>query len=305
MIPIKVRTPQTNPYNPILSDMYKRSVQALQDTYEMAHSRTLRELYTDAFRPRQLKSNMTTVKSLATGEPVDVNMKYLFFRPEKGDTEHRFQYELRTQGDSLLGAKTFGVKETVSGGEEFTCGYMCSNKNDDYAGVQIRLLQAEIEEAQRKNVGEIPLTSLVPAVKFHTMMGFRPTVSRTEEVFRIEDIDKCMKECVEDNKRYIDAEYFYPIISEENGAYFFDRNRTLYCASMNKYNQLQAQSGKRHFSCRGQMSALSIDMKLDGKEYQDWVDRIKGFEITPDEGVNPKKMGFFQSVRSLISLFTS
>ena len=286
-----------NPQTELLEKAYKHSMDVLKETVESVHSKTLDELYTDAFRPQQTKSNMTTVKSLKTGEPVNINLDYKLISGESEDVSHRLKYyAYLADGNSYLGSKTFGIRNNpYTHAKEFESGFITSKHNDDYAGVQIRLLQAACEEANRNGIKSIPLFGLLPAINFHTMMGFRPVAHCGEEIRSLRDITKAMNDMRTYCSRNIDGET-EPILAKNGDKYFFDANRTLYCAVI-KDNNKALKNGKRHLSLGSINSDNAIDMELSGEEFNKWIERSKGFEIMSDEGGHPQK-------RSLKEKFT-
>ncbi len=292
-----------NPQSELLENFYKHSMRVLKETVDSVHSKTLDELYTDAFRPSQTKSNMTTVKSLKTGEPVNIDLKYKLIQGDNEIDSHRLKYyAYLTNGKSYLGSKTFGIRiNPYTNKKEFEGGFIASKQNNDYSGVQIRLLQAACEEANRNGIKSMPLYGLFPAVNFHTMMGFRPVPQCNEEVRSWGDITRALNDARVFWPKAID-ENTEPILAKKDGKYFFDLNRTMYCAVV-KQNNKALKDGKRHIPLSSLNSDNAIDMELSGEEFDKWIERSKGFEIMPDAGGNPEKRSFKERLLDFINIY--
>ena len=203
-----------NPQTELLENVYKRSMKVLKETIDSAHSKTLDELYTDTFKPSHTKSDVTTVKSLKTGEPVEINLKYRLDGLNMQEQENRFKYSAYLSNNNKdLGSKTFGIKQK-EGKNVFEGGFIVSAKNNKYSGVQIRLLQAACEEADKNGIKKMPLCSYLPAVKFHTMMGFRPTEQCNGEVRSLSDIAKETENFCRDYSKEIYEEDVTPILTK-------------------------------------------------------------------------------------------
>lgn len=286
-----------------LEKMYETSQAHIREVIDKAHSKTLDKLYTDEFRPEVLKSNKTTVMSLKTGEAIPVDVECILTEG-RANGSHRRRYTARTEdGGKELGFKTFGVKDK---GDriELTPGYIYSSKNDDYAGTQIRLLQIACEFAKKKGLDEIPLISLFPALKFHTMMGFRPVPEKSFKMMNKNDLNvasNMFAQMYSGNK--FRPEDVVPIFSKIDGDIYFDRNMTAFHAVMKDNERTLANSNKRHLSLATGNLDSDITMRLDGKEFDKWQSRLKGFEILPDEEVEPRKATFFEKVKCAFGLF--
>lgn len=302
---MNIRVVSTHPNDSqveLLKNAYKKSMQIYRQTVDAAKSKTLEELYTEEFRPSVQRANKTTVKSLETGKPVSVDLRYRLVEG-KLNGSHRLMYTVVTPNGKTLGKKGFGI-EDKEGEKRFAAGFIKSKKNDIYAGVQIRLLQAACEEAQRNGIKFMPLSSLLPAAKFHTMMGFRPTRSFNVEIKSMSDITKAITDNYIDFKKAgFEPSEVVPILSKKDGKYYFDRNRTIYCATMKRNEKMLKNGNKRHLKLSDEHSDESINMIMQGREFNKWLERIKGFEIMPKEGVIPKKQNAFKSLYDLISVF--
>ena len=291
-----------NPQTELLENVYKRSMKVLKETIDSAHSKTLDELYTDTFKPSHTKSDVTTVKSLKTGEPVEINLKYRLDGLNLQEQENRFKYSAYlSNSNKYLGSKTFGIKQK-EGKNVFEGGFIVSAKNNKYSGVQIRLLQAACEEADKNGIQKMPLCSYLPAVKFHTMMGFRPTEQCNGEVRSLSDIAKETENFCRDYSKEIYEEDVTPILTKIGNTYHFDRNRTLYCATMKRNERLLEYGKKRNLSLKNNFTDSSIDMELSGKEFEKWIERSKGFEIISDKAQNPEKRNFKEIITDFIHL---
>ena len=286
-----------------LEKMYEVSQAHMREVIDNAHSKTLDKLYTDEFRPEVLKSNKTTVMSLKTGEPISVDIDCII-TDGRAEGDHRRRYTARTEkGGKELGFKTFGIKDK-NGRIELTPGYIYSSKNDDYSGTQIRLLQLECEYAKKKGVDEIPLIALFPAMKFHTMMGFRPTPERSLKMLSKDDVKEASNMF---NQMYNTSKFhpedIVPIFSKIDGEIYFDRNKTAFHAVMKDNERTLESTNKRHLDLAMSNLDNDVSMRLDGEEFEKWQSRLKGFEILPDEEVVPRKANFFEKLKSAFGLF--
>lgn len=200
-------------------------------------SKTLEELYTDEFRTQKTKSLITTVKSLKTGKPVNAELIENMITGLSYSKDHRLNLELVVNKIINLGYKSFGIFVNEGRKGLFSTGRMLSYQTERFAGTQIRLLQATIEHAKRYGIKTMPLFSLLPAVRFHTMMGFRPIKTYDIEVKTEKDIQKSIiKFFRRIGTTELNMDEIIPILSQRKGKYYLDINRTLYC-SMMKHNE--------------------------------------------------------------------
>lgn len=264
-----------------LEKMYESSQARIREVIDKAHSKTLDKLYTDEFRPEVLKANKTTVISLKTGEPVPVTLSGRI-TDGRQEGSHRRKYLLKSDDkDDILGSKSFGIK-VKNGYEEFVPGYIESSKNDDYAGTQIRLLQVACELAKKHGINKMPLTALFPALKFHTMMGFRPVPERSLKMLSQNDVKTASSMFNEMYRERFYPEDVVPIFSKIDGDIYFDRNLTAFHAVMKNNERILNNTNQRHLSLSGCMDD-DVSMSLEGEEFDKWQSRIKGFEILPDK----------------------
>ncbi len=288
-----------NPQTELLENVYKRSMKVLKESVDSVHSKTLDELYTDVFRPQHTQSNTTTVKSLKTGKPVNIDLKCKFIDGKSENETHMLKYyAYLSEGNSYLGSKTFGIRTNpYTKTKEFEGGFIRSKHNDEYSGVQIRLLQAACEEANRNGLKSMPLCALFPAVNFHTMMGFRPKAHCNEEVRTMKDIYNALNDLRTYYPNILDSKS-EPVLAKDGDKYFFDGNRTLFCAVI-KENINALKNGKRHLPLKTTNIDNAIDMELSGDEFDKWIERSKGFEIMSEKGIIPQKQTFKEKVIDL------
>ena len=281
---------QNNINYDILNQIYKNSMRVYRDTITKAKSNTLKDLYTDEFRPSRIKSNITTVKDISTGEPIEVLLDSMLTDGFSSGKSHRIKNYLMTKNKTILGYKTFGFNIEPNKPITYDGGFIRSMHNNEVSGTQIRLLQSAIEASEKKGVNKMTLTSLLPAVKFHTMMGFRPERSFNQEITCVKDIERVMKEnAVDFQKSHFSENEVTPVLSKKDGKYYFDRNRTMYCASMKHCENIMKSEHRRNIRLTDENPDESINMIMQGKEFNNWLNRIKGFEILPDGENTPQK----------------
>ena len=279
-----------------LRRMYARSGQLCAEISESVKSKTLQELYTDEFRPSVTESGITTVKSVLNGKPIEAVVSGELLDGFSVKTSHTLRYNICSK-DGLLGYKRFGINNPFKQDKSFSPGYIESFCNDDVAGVQIRLLQTTIENTSKHGITQIPLKSLIPAVVYHTKMGFRPVESYTVKIKSLKDIFKVLKKSKKIFKSLnFNNDEIIPIISHNGRDYYFDLNRTLYCTAMRHNQNLLKAAKQKHIAVRPN-DYQTIDMVLEGKEYDAWLKRIKGFEITSDGSVPMVKENFFHKIQ--------
>lgn len=286
-----------------LEKMFEASQVRMREVIDSVHSKTLDKLYTDEFRPEILNANKTTVISLKTGEPIPVNIDGPIVEG-KVNGNHRRRYTVRTEDDKTqLGYKTFGIKKK-NDEIELTPGYIYSSKNDDYSGTQIRLLQLECEFAKEKDVNKIPLIALFPALKFHTMMGFRPVTERSFKMYSKEDLKNAsdmFSIMYRTNKFY--QEDIVPIFSKVDGEIYFDRNKTIFHAVMKDNERTLSKKNQRHLDLTMKDFDNDVSMSLEGEEFDKWQSRLKGFEILSKDDAEPRKSTFMEKLRAGFNLF--
>jgi len=274
---------------------FKESAKIYNEIVSSAHSKTLEELYTDEFKPKNTKSCITTVKSLFSGKPVEAKLNEMMLTGLSFKKNHRLKFSLIINKINELGYKSFGILVNKTKTNKFLPGRMESYQNEEFAGVQIRLLQAAIEYAKRYSIKSMPLTSLLPALKFHTMMGFRPIRTFDFEIRNQQDFKKAIEKCyykISDGELYLRD--IIPIISKTNGKYYLDVNRTIYC-SMMKYNEKTAKTkGLKALKIYDRDPLSMVVMNLQGREFNKWLERIKGFEMIPDNGFSDPKFGIYE-----------
>lgn len=284
-----------------INDLYRDSMKVYMDLVKSVKSRSLEELYTDEFRPSKTKSNITTVKSLATGKPVEAELSEALISGKSENVKHRLKYFLKTVSEGkFLGSKIFSIDINPDKTKKFMPGFIKSPKNNEYSGTQIRLLQTACEKAKRDGVKQIRALALMPSVIFHTMMGFRPSRSFSMEVKTPEDVQTVFDALISINPARVSMNDYIPILSKKGNKYYLDKNRTIYCAAMRANARELKESGKRNLSLKGKILDEAVDMVLQGHELNKWNERIKGFEITPDGGNTPKKMTFLQKLVDFI-----
>ena len=283
-----------------LQNIYMESAQTYQVIANSVKSRTLQELYRDKFRPSKIKSGMTTVKSIDTGMPEEA---YIFGKLTDGfstKTKHKITFNLFSFENGNLGFKNFGIGKLSKNKKNFIPGYIASFRNNLVAGTQIRLLQAAIENASKQGITQIPLRSLIPSVIYHTKMGFRPIESYTNKLTNFKDIVNILKKNAKTFKRFkFSEDEITPIISCKDGEYYFDLNRTLYCSAMKHNKNILNATKQKHLSIEPDTSYGTIDMVLEGKEYDAWLNRIRGFEITQDGNVPMLKENILYKIQRL------
>lgn len=282
-----------------LEKMYETSQACIREVIDKTHSRTLDKLYTDEFRPSKLHDNKTTIISLETGEPVSVGVTGRITNGTQ-DGSHRRKYFLKNDKE-ILGSKSFGIQLTDDG-EKFTPGYIESFYNDSYSGTQIRLLQVACELAKKHGVDRMPLTALFPALKFHTMMGFRPIPERS---LKMTD-SKSLKQASEMFGIMYAHRKFYPedvvpIFSKIDGDIYFDMNLTAFHAVMKDNERVLNNTNQRHLSLTGCLDD-DISMSLEGEEFNKWQSRLKGFEILPEKEEVLKKESLLEKIMSTFGL---
>lgn len=286
----------------LLEKVYESSQAMMRQIIDSAHSHTLEELYTDEFRPHTIKANKTLVKSLSTGEPVPAEVSYTIKNRNITD-DNRRKYFLRKEDDKkILGTKSFGIVNR-NDKKLFTPGYIESTDNNHYAGTQIRLLQVACEIAKRNGINEMPLTALFPAMKFHTMMGFRPTVEQSSKVQNLKDLTTSLDMFEQMYKKSISFEDIRPVLSKVDGELYFDRNRTAYCAVMKMNERELERTHKRNLKLSLLDEDNDVSMVLKGKEFNKWQERIKGFEILPEAEQEPDKLTLWQQFKGLFAFF--
>lgn len=285
------------PQRQALERIYESSQSMFRGIVDSVHSRTLDELYKDEFRPQTLNANMTTVKSLTTGEPVPAKVSF-YVKEGTLEGSHRRQYVLSSENNKTLGKKSFGI--VINGDKKsFTPGFIESYKNNEYAGTQIRLLQIACEFAKNNGLDKMPLIGLFPAIKFHTMMGFRPVVEKSMEVNSIKDLNSSLEMFNQMYSKNISPKDVEPVLSKVDGKLYFDRNRTAFCAVMKKNERMLEQKHQRHLKLSFSDEDNDISMVLEGDEFKKWQNRIKGFEILPDTDSEPKQFTFFQRIANV------
>ena len=271
-------------------EMYQQSLDAFQEMVHSAKSGTLEEIYTERFMPYITGQYMTTVKSLKTGDPAAAVMKRRVketFEDSIKKIEYTDSLTHQSTG-TVLGSKTFDIEEDFAGDLKFVPGSIESYHNDSYSGAQIRLLQACCEEASLKGIESIPLKSVMSAVKFHTMMGFRPNESFKREVRCVDDVNEAIKEDIKKlhfEPCNVEEIPIRPILSKRDDKYFFDVNRTYYYTAMQYCNELLSRFNKRNLKLKDLFTGDVVNMTLEGKEYDDWMRRIRGFEILPESKI--------------------
>jgi len=285
----------------LLELYYIRSRQMYYETLDSAKSSTLSDIYTDKFKPSSTKKCMTTVKSLETGEPVNVNFVGPQFDTISKKRVYNINYSLRTDDGLLLGDKEFGLCSRDNK-TEIIPGHIHSYKNDELAGVQIRLLQAAIELAHKFNIRNIPLDSLIPAVKFHTMMGFRPIKSFSTKVKSVEDVYNKVQNGFKTLQKDYAPSDIVPVLSKNKDDYYIDFNRTLYCTAMKKNEKILKEKGLRHLPEDTSHLSYVVNMILPSTEINTWLNRIRGFEILPEHASDDKSGFFAKTARFLFNL---
>lgn len=282
--------------------MFETSQARMREVIDSVHSKTLDKLYTDEFRPEILNANKSTVISLKTGEPIPVNIDGSIVEG-KANGDHRRCYTVITDDRTQLGYKTFGIKKK-NDKIELTPGYIYSSKNDDYSGTQIRLLQLECEFAKKKDVKKIPLIALFPALKFHTMMGFRPVTERSLKINSKEDLQNASDMfSMMYNTNKFNQEDIVPIFSKVDGDIYFDRNKTIFHAVMKDNERILSKNQQRHLDLTMKDFDSDISMSLEGEEFDKWQSRLKGFEILPKDDVEPRKSSLIEKLRAGFGLF--
>lgn len=283
-----------------LQNLYSGSQKICTELSNSVKSKTLSELFTDEFRPSVTKSGKTTIKSLLTGKPVEVTVAGELLGGASTKSSHIIRFNM-IKNENLLGYKKFGIRNLSKTDKEFLTGYIESYSNNIVAGTQIRLLQAAIEDASKNGITHIPLKSLIPAAVYHTKMGFRPVESYSKKISSVNDIPKIIKKNRKLFQRFnFSADEITPIVSMKDGKYYFDLNRTLYCSAMKHNKNLLNATGQNNLKLTPETSYNTIDMVLEGKEYDAWLKRIKGFEITSEGNVPMLKENIFHKIRRKI-----
>ena len=284
-----------SPDNALLQKIYEYSQQVYNEIANSVHSKTLDELYTDKFIPSNPKPGRTTVKLLSTGEPIEVDINSQILEGYSTDTNHVILYSMFAPNGQNLGYKRFGI--FVKPEQKLETGRIDSYCNDFVAGTQVRLLQTAIENVFRRGFKQIPLRSAISSVIYHSKMGFRPVESYETKVTCLEDIQKML---LKSKKRFnaygFTADEITPIISRKGGEYYLDYNRTFYCTAMKHNKNLLKTSHQRNISDSDEPYDYIIDMTLEGKEFEAWLNRIKGFEITSAGEVPMAEEGIFKKI---------
>lgn len=260
--------------------VYKHSLKTLNNSVNSVHSNTLKELYTEAYRPIIQNSGETFIKNLQTGMPEKVkltgkNLKFFSTKNVK-----RKCYTIKNDNNKTLGTKSFGLyflskEETPL----FLSGVIQSYQNNKYAGVQIRLLQAACELAKKYNIKTIPLTSEPQALVFHTMMGFRPQKHLTIHVDSIKNLKRHVmdyKNCI---PQHLQRNVTEPIVSKSGNKYYLDYNRTLFCDVLELDKEMLKSRNCRNLGRTYRNLDDDISMSLSGNQLNKWFERLKGFEI--------------------------
>lgn len=265
-----------------LKEFYDTSMHIYHDTLGSVKSETLKELYTDAYKPIQPKECLTTVKSLKTGEAYPVKFVGPIVNKISPKKVYKMDYSIRDYDNVLLGDKEFGVYAQKNK-PEIIPGFIHSYKNDEFSGIQIRLLQAAIELANKLGIKKIPLDSLIPAVKFHTMMGFKPLKSYSTKIESVDEIHNVLEQKYRSLRKDYYMSEVIPILSNKDGDYYIDFNRTLYCTAMKHNQTIQNMTGLRHLPESSSKLEYVVNMGMTKRGMSVWKNRMSGFEILPDE----------------------
>ena len=279
--------------SPHLNSLAKKSEETMAryKKENVFKSNTMKELFSDKFEYKGKSENTVLVKDFFSGEPVELkvvfsNRKYI--KPEKNRI--REDWDLINANGDIVGSKHYWIKKNIDNELVMDPGSMYSDFLD-LLGVGIRLDQLQIDRAKQLGIKEIHRIAAPKATLYHAKMGFLPDAARLEDIKNSTHLKKTMATYFPKFHDGIPNEFYEPIITELNGNFFLDINKTHANANLNyskyllkKYNQHRLEN----------LNGINTSLILSGEEYEQWKAMLEKHSILDKLNINPNRGTFLE-----------
>lgn len=279
--------------SPQLNSLVKNSeeIMARYKKENVFKSNTMKELFSDKFEYNGKTENTVLVKDFFSGEPIELkvvfsNRKYI--KPEK--TRIREDWDLINANGDVVGSKHYWIKKTIDDELVMDPGSMYSDFFD-LLGVGIRLDQLQIERAKQLGIREIHRIAAPKATPYHAKMGFLPDTVRLEDVKSPKHLKKVISEYFPKFKDGIPKKFVEPIITEFNGNFFLDINKTHANANLNYSKHLLEKLKQRRLE---NLNGINSSLTLSGEEYDQWKAMLEKHSILNKLNINPNRGTFLE-----------
>ena len=265
-------TKLTSPQLTKLAENTSVKIKQLKDKY-VFQSKTMQELFTDIFEYKGNEKNIIYLKNRTTGKPAPVIVE-IFNTPylSKNDllVEDINLYDINTK--QLIAHKHYYIK-TLKNEKVMYQGEM-ETYSSDYIGAGIRLDQIQIARALEQGIQKIPRTAYPQAIIFHLKMGFLPN-NLNIGITSKKELNKYIKKICEQYRKYIPNKYIEPLVTENKGNFYLEKNWTITKACIQKCEDILDTSNPqiRNFD------DFPIFMTLDKEELTKWKTLIEKHPI--------------------------
>lgn len=260
--------------------LYKTSRKSSQEVLRLKQellfqSKTMKELFTDAFEYKGNEKGVIYLMDRATGKPTPVLVK-IKQNPFMGKKEHVVEnlYLINPENNLIVAHKHYDIN-LVEGGKKIMYQGEMGTYDTNFVGAGIRLDQIQIARALEIGAESIPRSSYPQSVIYHMKMGFLP-IENLELMKSTRALNKYARRNYKSHYSKLSSKYFKPIVVRKENKFYLDKDWTLVRACVLKCKEVLESTKKSRV--RG-FDSFIIRMQLSGEELAKWKKILEKFPI--------------------------
>jgi len=275
---MNIRNIITQLKSPRLYRTHKTSAKEISKLKEqfVFQSRTLNELFTDAFEYKGKEKGIIYLKDKITGRPtpviVKISQKPYFFN--KRNMVEESVYLINPKTKTVIADKHYDLKNIDKNKKIMYQGEMHSY-DDNFVGAGIRMDQIQIARALELGIEYVPRTSYPQAIIYHLKMGFLP-IEDLQLLHSIKELKKCIKSTYQNFHKKLPQKYFKPLIKQNNHKFYLDKGWTITRASILKCQEILKKAQNTRIK---DFDSFAIQLQLRNEELEKWKNLLKKYPI--------------------------